>query len=138
MFVLTTHSARTKSGPHRKPLDAQTTWESFTQVGIIGFTWGAISQARLKPPLQAGVKAAMQTGVRWGRISASFAGGTAAAVLLLGRKDDDKWCQMVGAAIGGAAAATSVDQMASSAFSFVVFSFVIGTIMERQAAAEKS
>lgn len=113
------------------------TWESFTQVGLVGFVWTGASQMTKKVPFKEGLQAAKGAGVRWGRVSAGFAGGTAAAVVVLRRKEDDKWCQMVGAAVGGLAAATSVDQIPSSVATFVIFSYFIGTLAERAERRER-
>ena len=62
-----------------------------------------------------------------------FAGGTALAAVALSRKEEDKWCQMIGSAFGGVMAATSLEQIPSSVFSFVAFSYVMGVMSERMA-----
>ena len=75
------------------------------------FAWTLAGQGRKKVPWAEGTKAARAVGMRWGKISAGFSGGSAAASVVLERPEDDKWTSMVGSAIGGVAAATSVAEI---------------------------
>ncbi|KAL1518489.1 hypothetical protein AB1Y20_002780 [Prymnesium parvum] len=106
-------------------------WESFAQVGALGFAWTFAMRCKDKLPLNEAARAAQATGVRWGGISAGFAGGTAAAALVLGRKEEDKVCAMIGSAFGGLAAASSLSEVPSSIATFVGFSFVLSLLTEK-------
>ena len=116
----------------RTPADVvKVTWDSFTQVGLIGFAWTLAAKCRQKLPLSEGVKAARASGMRWGGISAGFSGGTAAAVVGLRKTEEDKWCSMVGSVFGGIAAASSVTEIPSSVATFVGFSYILGVMGEK-------
>ena len=50
-------------------------------------------------------------------------------------KRDDKWCNAIGAAVGGAAAATSLAEAPSSIFGFVAFGYIADTMLAGPTAA---
>ena len=98
---------------------------NFALVGGVSYVWtaGSAVVTRKAGPLAL----AKASGLRWGKVSSGFAGGRALGQLW--RKTDDKWCGVVGAIFGGAAAAGSVADMPSSIFSFVAFGLVIDTFL---------
>jgi len=60
-----------------------------------------------------------------------FAGGTTAAAVALNRNEDDRWCQMIGGAVGGAAMAASIADIPSSVCTFVAFAWFMSELRKR-------
>ena len=83
----------------------------------------------------AAARAAVMTAQRWGRLSAGFAGGTAFAVVLLGKGHEDNVARLIGAAVGGIAAVSTLDQIPSSVATFVAFTWVMNKLSDGQAQA---
>ena len=113
------------------PLDVvRTTAGSFATIGGLGFCFTAFQEATARAAVSGDarkavpyfvLKAALQNGQRWGRVSAGFAGGRAAGQLLRG--GDDAWSRLMGSVVGGAAAATSLASVPSSCATFAAFGY---------------
>ena len=107
---------------------------NFLLVGGVSYVWSAGSAVVTRKP--GPLALAKASGLRWGKVSSGFAGGRALGQLF--RKTDDKWCGVVGAVFGGAAAASSVAEMPSSILSFVAFGLAIDTFMVPPSSTGKS
>jgi hypothetical protein len=99
------------------------TLQSFTTIGVAGFLWR----------IRKGQSAAIATALRWGKLSAGFSGGRALGQVLSGR--DGTFASVLGSAIGGVAAATSIAEMPSSVITFVGFTLVMERLTAQQLSA---
>lgn len=132
------------AGPPPKPPPPQSvgdalkvTADSFFLTGSVGLVYrGLLSPTGIRTgkPVAA-ARAAVMTAQRWGRLSAGFAGGTAFAVVLLNRGEEDQLARLVGAAVGGIAAVSKAEQIPSSVATFVAFTYFMGRLTDGQAQA---
>ena len=104
---------------------ARTTFDAFCLTGFVGASFTAMRQSFSRMPRQVIWANSNRSGMRWGKLSAGFAGGQAAACYALRRDDGDLLCSLIGAACGGAMAAECAAQMPGSIIAFVSFSYIL-------------
>ena len=120
---------------------ARITYQSFCTTGLAASAFKTAQQisgqigAKTSLPLTVLFTNSRRMGVRWGRLSAGFAGGQALATVLLPRCSEQT-CALFGAAVGGLAAAPNVQAMPSSVLTFVGFSYLLSKIPKPDAPRE--